>query len=162
MLLMLPFWEPYFENHYLMVLLKYCLAPLQELQMKNNPILLFQTEILKPYVGTGFLPEHFGSILGILSALPIWTFIQQLKTDLLKFFICQVLCQVIGMQQCALIRLQTFYQQQCLQAAMWLFQSMCELTDLEMRFCLSLPNFQLRDLEQIMKLAQILDLSSQK
>ena len=31
MLLMLPFWEPYFENHYLMVLLKYCLAPLQEL-----------------------------------------------------------------------------------------------------------------------------------
>ena len=75
-MLVLLIWEPYFENHYLMVLLKYCLAPLQELWMKNNPILLFQTEILKPYVGTGFLPEHFGSILGILSALPIWTFIQ--------------------------------------------------------------------------------------
>lgn len=76
MLLMLPFWEPYFENHYLMVLLKYCLASLQELWIKSNPILLFQTEILKPYVGAGFLPEHFGSILGILSALLIWTFIQ--------------------------------------------------------------------------------------
>lgn len=70
------FWEPYFENHYLIVLLKYFLASLQELWMKSNPVMLFQTERLKPYVGAGFLPEHFGSIFGILSALPIWTFIQ--------------------------------------------------------------------------------------
>lgn len=158
-MLMLFFRIPYFEKHYSMVRIKFCLASLEEPWMKSNHILLFQMEKLKAYVDAVFFPRacwkhswyfECSSYLDLHPITEDWfTKLLRLLGSLLGSW-CAAVCTggVAGFIQTSVYSKPSGYFSQCVSSQNWEWSSVsvCQTLALWTKSC-NLPGFSVSPLK---------------